>query len=86
MKHELKTALGILMREAQKDGQYQANESYSCVRKFEPTFPEHTDQQFVSEKLEEKFNGKIFGSARRTWTADSLRMKEVFYQLNYSTI
>ena len=66
MEQKLKTALGFLMQKAKEGGQYQANESYSCVREFQPTFPEHTDREFVNEKLEEKFNGVIFGSARRT--------------------
>ena len=32
------------------------------------------------------YAGKLLGSDGRIRTADSLRMKEVFYQLNYITI
>ncbi len=83
---EQKTALDYLWDYAKQRGPYVQKSSYTCVGQFTPLYPKPPNSTFKADKLESTYNEKPFGSARRTWTADSLRMKEVFYQLNYITI
>lgn len=64
-----------------RERQYLNAASHSVEREFVDSYPVPAKPPFVADGLPRRI-----GSARRIWTADSLRMKEVFYQLNYSTI
>jgi len=61
-----KSALNALWVQATKSGEYVQTSSYSCVRKFSQSFPKQENHSFKEEKLDSTYNGKIFGSARRT--------------------
>jgi hypothetical protein len=63
---EQKSALNALWAQAAKSGKYVQTSSFSCVHKFSQSFPKQENPTFKEDNLDSTYNGKIFGSARRT--------------------